>query len=121
MKKNSLVILLLVSIVVLLFAACAEEANPEKYQYTFMDAFDTASTIMGYAEDEASFNAAAAALHEELLEYHKLFDIYNEYDGINNLKTVNDMAGIAPVEVDERIIDFLLYCKEMEEAKKEIQ
>jgi len=47
-----------------------------------------------------------------LLEYHQLFDIYNEYEGISNLKTINDMAGQAPVEVDRRIIDLLLDCKE---------
>ena len=40
-----------------------------------------------------------------------MFDIYNEY-GTNNIKTINDQAGIAPVEVDPIVIDFLLDCKE---------
>ena len=54
----------------------------------------------------------AQAVHDELLVYHQLFDIYNDYEGITNLKTVNDNAGIAPVVVDRKIIDLLLDCKE---------
>ena len=48
----------------------------------------------------------------ELLYYHQLFDIYNDYEGIANLKTVNDNAGIAPVEVDPEIIALLTDCKD---------
>jgi thiamine biosynthesis lipoprotein len=44
--------------------------------------------------------------------YSQLFDIYNDYDGINNLKTINDSAGIAPVTVDVKIIRFLKQCKQ---------
>ena len=52
-------------------------------------------------------------VEETLKTYHQLFDIYNEYEGINNLCTVNRLAGGEPVEVDERLIDFLLYAKEL--------
>ena len=48
-----------------------------------------------------------------MLTYHRLYDIYNTYDGIVNLKNVNDNAGIAPVEVDQRIIDLILFSKEI--------
>ncbi|MCQ4772053.1 FAD:protein FMN transferase, partial [Intestinimonas massiliensis] len=37
----------------------------------------------------------------------------NDYPGLNNLKTVNDRVGEAPVEVDRRIIDLLLEAREM--------
>ena len=33
--------------------------------------------------------------------------------GVNNLKTVNDSAGQAPVRVDQKIIDLLLACREL--------
>ena len=47
-------------------------------------------------------------LYCELLQhYHKLFDIYNNYDGINNIKTINDNAGIKPVTVDREILNLL--------------
>ena len=71
---------------------------------------------MGFAESEEAFKEKTQAIHDELQEYHQLFDIYNEYDGINNLKTVNDRAGVEPVEVDQRIIDLLLDCKDYYEA-----
>ena len=40
-----------------------------------------------------------------------MFDIYNEYE-MNNIKTINDQAGIAPVTVEPEIIELLLDCKE---------
>ena len=47
-----------------------------------------------------------------VLEFNKLYDIYKDYDGINNIKTINDNAGIKPVEVQQEIIDLLLFSKE---------
>ena len=69
------------------------------------------TTIVGRAESQEAFTETAQALHDDLLYYHQLFDIYNDYEGVNNLKTVNDNAGIAPVEVDSRIIALLKDCK----------
>ena len=82
------------------------------YTATFLGAFDTVTTVKGMAESEAAFKETAQAVHDELLRYHQLFDIYNGYEGINNLKTVNDAAGIAPVEVDPAVIELLLDCRE---------
>ena len=98
----------------LLLTGCTGHGEPEKKQYTatFLTLFDTVTTIVGRAESEEAHMAAAQAIHDELLIYHQLFDIYNDYDGLNNLKTVNDNAGIAPVVVDRAIIDLLLDCRE---------
>lgn len=93
-------------------ATTADQAAPKQYQATFLTLFDTVTTILGYAESEEAFQAQAQEIHDELLEYHQLFDIYNDYPGLNNLKTVNDQAGIAPVQVDERIIRLLQDCQE---------
>src|SRR5699024_6938769 len=73
----------------------------ERYTASFLDVFDTMTNIVGYAESEAAFSEAVSGIHDELVEYHQLYDIYNEYEGINNLKTVNDNAGGEPVEVDQ--------------------
>ena len=35
------------------------------------------------------------------------YDIYHDYEGMNNIKTINDNAGIQPVKVDEEIIELL--------------
>lgn len=89
------------------------ETASKRYEATFLTLFDTVTTIVGYAETEADFTAAAQAIHDDLLEYHQLYDIYNEYEGMNNLKTVNDHAGEAPVSVDRKIIDLLLFSKDL--------
>ena len=97
----------------MLLTGCTAPARQKtRYNATFLTLFDTVTTIVGFAESEEEFRAAAQNIHDELLTYHQLFDIYNDYDGINNLKTINDNAGIAPVEVDRVIIDLLLDCKE---------
>lgn len=102
----------------LLLSGCAAQTGPEpkprRYEASFLTLFDTVTTIVGYADSEEAFRRTAQELHDSLLEYHQLFDVYHEYDGINNLKTVNDSAGGDPVEVDGRILDLLLFCRELE-------
>lgn len=83
----------------------------EKYQATFLGLFDTVTTIIGYAKNQEEFQKEAEAIKASLEEYHQLLDIYHSYEGINNLKTINDQAGDKPVKVDTRIIDFLLDCR----------
>ena len=106
---------LLAAILSLLLLCGCSSAEPavEKKQYTatFLTLFDTVTTMVGRAESEEAFRQTAQVLHDDLLVYHQLFDIYNEYEGINNLKTVNDAAGGDPVQVDERIIRLLQDCK----------
>lgn len=93
--------------------AKTEETASKRYEATFLTLFDTVTTIVGYAQTETDFTATAQAIHDDLLEYHQLYDIYNEYEGINNLKTINDHAGDAPVPVDRKIIDLLLFSKDL--------
>ena len=108
--KRVLCLFLLLS---LLLSGCAGQVPREnkKFEASFLDLFDTITTIVGFAPSQEEFRAMVQPLHDELLEYHQLFDIYNDYEGINNLKAVNDNAGIAPVEVDARIIRLLLDCR----------
>lgn len=81
------------------------------YESTYLTLFDTVTVIKGSAENEAAFAEIAQGIHDELEHYHQLFDIYHDYDGLNNLKTINDMAGIAPVKVEQPILDLLTDCK----------
>ena len=101
----------------LLLSGCAVAPPAEKqYTATFLTLFDTVTTIVGRADSQEAFTATAQAVHDQLLDYHRLFDIYNEYEGLVNLKTVNDNAGIAPVQVDGRILRLLADCKEFYKA-----
>lgn len=83
----------------------------KKYTATFLDVFDTVTTIVGYDQSKEAFEEKSRAIHDELLKLHQLFDIYNTYDGITNLKTVNDAAGGAPVQVDPAVVALLKDCK----------
>lgn len=104
----------------ILLTGCAkpvEKVEKKQYQASFLTLFDTVTTILGYAETEEEFEKITDTIYADLEKYHKLFDIYNDYD-VNNIKTINDQAGIAPVEVDREIIELLLDCKEYHEVTK---
>jgi thiamine biosynthesis lipoprotein len=73
--------------------------------------FDTASTVIAYDNSEEEFEEHFQQFYSKLQEYDQLFDIYNSYDGMNNLYTVNNQAKDGPVQVDSRIIDLLEYGK----------
>lgn len=92
-------------------AAAGNETERKTYEATFLTLFDTVTVIKGAADSKEAFTEIAYAIRDELQVYHQFFDIYNDYEGITNLKTVNDMAGQAPVKVDRRIIDLLLDCR----------
>lgn len=100
---------LFVLIIAMTLVGCSGGAK--QYSVTYLTLFDTVTTVTGTADSEAAFQAMAQQIYDTLLEYHQLFDIYNDYEGLNNLKTVNDNAGIAPVEVDRRIIELLVDCR----------
>lgn len=103
----------------LLLCAAAVKFWPEKeqtrYTATFLDVFDTKTEIVGYAGTKEAFAAQAEQIKEKLIYYHQLYDIYHEYEGINNLKTINDHAGKSPVEASPEIISLLKFGKEMYE------
>lgn len=117
MKKRSflsslLLLALLLSCVSLY--ACAKPKT-EKFTEYSLDYFDTATTITGYAETREEFDEISKEILSNLEKYHKLFDIYHRYEGLENLCTVNELKDGAhrTVTVDTRIIDLLLYAKDM--------
>ncbi len=120
MKRLTATILTLFCLLGLLasFAGCsqngAKSSAPQGIVY--FNWFDTVTTIYSYAGDPTEqFDDCSAGISRILTEYHQLFDIYNEYSGINNLCTVNKSAGGEAVTVDRKLIDFLLYAKQLYE------
>ena len=118
-KIDIWVMVVLCALGVLLMNSCSREggagkAAVEPQVKVIYGYFDTVSMLYSYAGDEAErFEENAQKVTEILRDYHKLFDIYNQYEGMNNLCTVNQMAGGEPVKVDERLIEFLVFAKKM--------
>ena len=83
-----------------------------RYEGQFLQLFDTVSTIVAYMDTKAGFTRFSTMIHDTLNEYHRLYDIYHDYEGVNNIKTINDNAGKKPVMVDRKIIDLMLFSKE---------
>lgn len=107
-----------VLIVVLLFfiSGCNLSDNEyQRYNRSFLDTFDTMVQVIAYTPSEDEFNQYADLIHSRLQNLHKLYDIYNTYEGLNNIKTINDNAGVKPVEVEQEIIELILFAKDWSE------
>ena len=100
-------------LILMMLLGCAQTPQPTQKQYTatFLELFDTVTTIVGRDESEEAFREKANTIRDQLQHYHRLFDIYNDYEGIANIKTINDQAGLSPVTVDPAIIRLLQDCK----------
>lgn len=122
MKKIGSIILLLVcsSLILSAFSACNKILDTQKKEYDTRTKtisysnFNTVTVLSSYGDTSAAEFDNYVKICEEMLEYyHRLFDIYYEYEGVSNLMTVNKNAGIAPVSVQKELIDFLAYCKQL--------
>ena len=116
MKRSCGIVLLALCLVLqsLFFVSCNKKAEEIYSAYSF-EYFDTVTSIKGYAESKEKFDVTSGELLELLEEYHRLFTIYDRYEGLENLCTVNELNDGAhrTVKVDEKIIDMLLYAKDM--------
>lgn len=111
--KKVFALILTILLAVSWLTGCAGALLPGKKQYsaTFLELFDTVTTVVGRDHSEEAFQAKAQAIRDDLQYYHQLFDIYHDYENVANIKTINDHAGIAPVVVEPAVIAFLLDCK----------
>ena len=101
-------------VLMVLFACCGcSGLRKERYSSSFFDTFDTLVTVYGYTKDATEFNEYMGLAHSRFIELHEMFDIYNDYEGVNNIKTINDKAGIEPVKVRSEIIGLLKEAKRL--------
>ena len=122
MLKKTFSLFLVLLLLCGLFSSCGnkdigqgETEDKKKFSATYLDYFDTVSVIVGFDTDEETFNQNCEFIKQQLTEYNNLYDIYKSYEGINNIRTINQSAGISPVKVDAKIIDLLSYCKNVYE------
>ena len=113
--------MILSGIVLLTVLTGCNKKSLEQYRMISFDSgFDTFFTLIGYASSEEEFIKYFQLMEKEAYHYHQLFDKYHEYEGINNIYTINQMAGIAPVVVDKEIINLLLLSKQWSEETNDI-
>lgn len=105
MKKSIFTMLL----IILMLSTSSCNRALKRHQGSFLFLFNTITEIVAFTKSEGEFSELASFIKDELEIYHQLYDIYNSYEGINNLKTINDNAGKEPIKVDKKIIDLLNY------------
>lgn len=93
---------------------CKQKTLLTAYDITYLDCFDTITTVTIGTNSKEEFEILSKGLHEQIQQYHRLFDIYESYEDTNNIKTINDNAGIRPVVVDKEIIKLLSYAVEQD-------
>ena len=84
----------------------------QKQIYSFDSGFDTVIAYIEWVEDgDTQYRENANKTFEKFSYYNKLFDSFHDYENINNIKTINDNAGIKAVSVNQEVIDMLLEAK----------
>lgn len=107
MKKITSILFLL-----LVLMGCSKTTT---YSDSFL-AFDTYIEFSVNTKDEEEFNKYFKYTKKEYDKYHKLFDAYNNYKSLNNVKTINDNAGKKAVVVDKELFYLVAKSKEYYKA-----
>lgn len=103
--------------ILLIMSGCSTKSNhSEKFSSQMSDVgFDTFVSLSLYTKDEETYKTYETIVKDMFLHYNALFDKYNTYEHVNNIHTINEQAGIAPVKVDPEIIDVLKLSKTFSE------
>jgi thiamine biosynthesis lipoprotein len=91
-----------------------EEAIYTRYSYMFFGTFDTAITLIGFTRTAEKFDSMTKLAEELFNEYHRQFNQYLPYEGLNNLYYLNRNAADGPVPVPQELFDLISYCKKMQ-------
>lgn len=114
--KRVISLLMIITIIFLqgvMLTSCKKAKT--KYSDYYFSYFDTVTTISGYAETKQEFDAVCDEIEAILSKYHELCTIYNSYEGVNNLCTINSLTDgeHQTVTVEPELIEFLTYAKQM--------
>ena len=115
MTKFFLIVLIVMTTVFIIGGCLPVNYSPKnltRHRGGFFETFDTYVQIVMYTETQDEFDEHFKVFQQVFERYHILFDIFNSYPGVNNIRTINDNAGVTPVVVDPAIIDLLVYSKQ---------
>jgi thiamine biosynthesis lipoprotein len=93
--------------ILLLLSSCIKDKSQQRFSVQSFGYFDSFVVFIAYALNEEEFDRYADIVFDRLGEYHRLYDIFNSYEGLNNLYQINKNAGINPLPVEQKIIDLL--------------
>lgn len=111
MFKNKRIFIFCVILFLSLCCVSCTKSENEKYSKTFFGVFDTEISFSAYAKNEDEFNKYFDILESEFKKYHGLYSSFSDYTE-NNIKTINDNAGVKPVKVNSDIIELLEFSME---------
>ena len=107
MKKRLLAFILLIAILASSLCACS---HISKHTTERFDCFDTFSSLTVYCKKD-EFEAYKNEFDTITEKYHKLFDIYNSYENVINIKILNESASLSPISVSKELFEALKYAK----------
>lgn len=92
--------------------SCRKLSEYTRHSDVMTDYFNTLITLVAYTKTQEEFDGYFQQAEARFAELHKLYDIYSNYEGINNIKTVNDQAGLKPVAVPNDLLNLVKLAKE---------
>ncbi|WP_019131882.1 FAD:protein FMN transferase [Peptoniphilus obesi] len=105
-------------LIFLLFIIIKNLNRSKEYKTQVYGAFDTYTVISIYDKNPKEAEEKLKILSDKFEAMSKDFDGFNNYEGINNLKTINDNAGIKEIKVSDDLFDLISRTKELEERFK---
>ena len=76
------------------------------------DLFNTVISVVAYTKTDEEFNEMVRYINQRYTRLNEMYSIYDDFEGVNNIKTINDNAGKQPVKVSREIIDLLKFSKQ---------
>ena len=104
---DTMKIIKIILVISVLFLFGCQKEDIQLYSQSFVGPFDTVTQYMSYAQSEEEFLGQCTYIEERLHYYDSLFDRFHLAKGMNNVKTINDHAGIEPVHVDQALLDVI--------------
>lgn len=110
MNKRKISLLVVIALLFSLLASCKPKVRM-KFSFDYFDSFDTLVKATGYFFTQEEADKFDKKLAERLKYYDNLFDCHKEHEGVNNVYTINKMAGKKKVKVDAALLDLISQSK----------
>lgn len=110
MNKRKISLLVVIALLFSLLASCKPKVRM-KFSFDYFDSFDTLVKATGYFFTQEEADKFDKKLAKRLKYYDNLFDCHKEHEGVNNVYTINKMAGKEKVKVDAALLDLISQSK----------